>query len=321
MKSEYREYIIGILFAVAVSAVSVLLSPVIPGVGAVTIAIVIGLIAGNFTGVRKQGRKGISLFENKALPIAIALMGFELQLSTAEGIGGTALFVVPAVIVSSLLLGVLFARFSPLPGKMALLLGVGNGICGSAAIAACAPVIDADEDDVGISVAVINLLGAAAIFVFPWIVQALHLDQEGAALLTGGTIQAVGQTLAAALQMDPEVGRLAMVVKMGRVLMLGFVVILLAALSGKKRSGRFPLPLFIAGFILFALMVNIMEIPESILHVIDLAKKALLYPAMAAIGMGIDLKSIGKFGPGAFAAGLAIFLWNIGLVLVAAALL
>lgn len=313
-----RSLLIGIGSAIGLSAAGMLCAAYLPGPGALTITIVFGMLAANLTPLREMGKDGVRFCEKRCLHAAIACMGFELQLSAARGLGGRAVAVIAGVIISSLLLGLIISRFSSLPKKLVLLLGIGNGICGSAAIAASAPLLEAEKEDVGISVAVINLIGAGAIFFLPFLAGVLKLDQGASALLIGGTVQAVGQTLAAALQLGGDTGKLAIVVKMGRVLMLGFVLLFISMAAGRKKSSGFPLPPFIVAFLATALAVNLLPLPSPFIDIAAHLKKALLYPAMAAIGMGIDLKSIRRFGPAALAIALGIFAWNIALVLLIA---
>ncbi len=330
-----KEYGTGVILLVLIVVTARLLSMVIPGIGTVTAAILLGIVVGNLTPLADLGKGGVKFCEKRLLNGAIILMGLELQLAAAAGIGGSAVAVILGVVFTSLLLGWLISRRGGLPPRLAFLLGVGNGICGSAAIASCAPVIGAEKEELGISVAVINLLGAAAIFLLPLAAGLIGLTAPQSALLLGGTIQAVGQTVAAALVMGDEVASLAILVKMGRVLMLGVVVIFLTALGRQRLFGEapvsqrasveggskqkeskksFPVPPFIIGFLLAAVGVNLLPIPDGLLGLLDSVKKWMLYLAMAGIGTGIRFATIRRFGLRALGAGAAIFLVNLLLV-------
>lgn len=291
-----KEMSLGLLIVAAISAAAYAVSLVLPSLGAVTIAIVLGMLTGNLTRLGKTGAAGVRFAEKKLLNAAIILMGFELEFSSAADLGGAALLVVAGVIVLSLFLGYLAARFTSLPAKLALLLGIGSGICGSAAIAVCAPIMKAERQDVGISVAAVNLLGALAIFVLPALAVRIGLGSDASALLLGGTVQAVGQTVAAGLRMGDSIAKLATVVKMGRVLLLGVVALVLTQIYKEEGSRRFPVPLFIVAFLAAVLVVNLAGLPAGVLAVIGEIKDVLFFPAMAAIGMGIRLKSVGRLG-------------------------
>lgn len=335
-----KEYGLGLMLLVLVVAAARLLAMVIPGIGTVTAAIILGIGVGNLTPLADLGKRGVRFCEKRLLNGAIVLMGLELQVAAAAGIGGGAVAVILGVVFTSLFLGWIISRRGSLPPRLAFLLGVGNGICGSAAIASCAPVIGADKEELGISVAVINLLGAGAIFLLPLAAGILGLSAPQSALLLGGTIQAVGQTVAASLVMGAEVASLAILVKMGRVLMLGGVVVFLTALGrgrlfGETAAGKeaqreagseggegtgikppggrinFPVPPFIIGFLLAAVAVNLLPLPERLLGVLDSIKKWMLYLAMAGIGTGIRFATIRRFGLSALGAGTVIFLVNL----------
>ena len=199
--------------------------------------------------------------------------------------------------------------------KLGLLLGIGNGVCGAAAIAASAPLIDADKDDIGISVGVVNLLGALGIFLLPLLAGMLGLQENQSGLLVGGTIQAVGQTVATGLRMGEGIARLAIVVKMGRVLLLGVVLVALSFIYRKKDARSFPVPPFILAFLACALAVNLLPIPEVVLSAVNTIKKVFLMCAMAGIGLGIKLKTLKTHGTTALLVGGGIFAVNIIYVL------
>lgn len=314
-----RTYLPGLAAVSVMAAAAVFLAGIVPLLGSVTAAIIIGLIAGNaLPRLGEYGGTGIRFAEKRLLNIAIVLMGFELELSAAAGLGFRTLPLIIGVVALSILLGLAAGRILPLPSGLALLLGIGNGICGSAAIAASAPLLKAERDDVGISIAVINLLGAAGIFLVPSLARLIGLDDPESGILIGGTLQAVGQTVAAGLRMGEAVAGLSTLVKMGRVLMLGVVLVIIPFFmkSGRDETrSRFPLPPFIVGFFVCALVMNLLTLPPELLSVINEVKKALLLCAMVAIGMGIRIKSLAGFGPLALAAGAGMFAVNILFVL------
>ena len=172
-------------------------------------------------------------------------------------------------------------------------------------------IMKAEKQDVGISVAAVNLLGALAIFLLPALAVRLGLGMDSSALLLGGTVQAVGQTVAAGLRMGEPVAKLAIVVKMGRVLLLGVVALVLSLSYKREEAYRFPIPSFIILFLAAVTLVNLVGLPDGVLVIIGGIKKVLFYPAMAAIGMGIHIKSIGRLGLPSIGMAALIFGMNI----------
>ncbi|WP_319559065.1 putative sulfate exporter family transporter [Marispirochaeta sp.] len=309
------EYLIGFILVAATVAAGLAASSMLPALGSVTAAILAGMLVGNLSPWPEKGKRGIKLCEKRLLNIAIALMGFELEFHAAAGLGGETILVIIGVIAFSITAGILFGALLPVPKRLALLLGIGNGVCGSAAIAAAAPLIEARQEEIGISIGIVNLLGAIAIFLLPFLARILKLDTVQSSLLIGGTVQAVGQTLATGLRMGEEIARLAVIVKMGRVLLLGAVLIALSLTFRTRNSGGFPIPPFIVAFVIFALTVNVFPLSPGLLSVIGTIKTALLLCAMAAIGMSIEFRSLARHGILALSAGAAIFSMNIALVL------
>ncbi len=310
-----RDLFIGLVLIGSIVAAALGVSQLLPALGSVTAAIIIGIIVGNITDFGARGKSGVAFCEKRLLNIAIALMGFELSVRSAAGLGIQAVPVILGVITFSIFAGVIAGKFLPVPGKLALLLGIGNGVCGSAAIAASAPLIDAEMDDVGISIGVVNLLGAIGIFLLPFLARILHLQDNQSSLLIGGTIQAVGQTVATGLRMGDSIASMAIIVKMGRVLLLGVVLIALSITYRKKNTKGFPVPPFIIAFLACALAVNLLPIPEAVLSAVNTVKKIFLMCAMAGIGMGIKLKTLRTHGAAALLVGSAIFAVNIAYVL------
>ncbi|MEM6527872.1 MAG: putative sulfate exporter family transporter, partial [Chloroflexota bacterium] len=244
-----------------------------------------------------------------------------LQLIMLIDLGPLAAGIIVLSVVTSLLVSVYLGKLLGYPLKFSLLIGAGNGICGSSAIAATSSAIEADGDDIGISISVVNLLGTAGIFTLPAIVSLLNLGEIDGGMLIGGTLQAVGQVVAAGFSMNDTVGSVATVVKMGRVLMLAPVVIALASIvrSGNAEDGKslnpLRVPLFIIGFFVFSLVASLNVLPEPAIGSIRTTGKFLLVLAMAGIGMRIQLQTLFRSGPKALAFGLGVSVVQIAMVL------
>ena len=313
MNRSYTSYRTGTLLVIATVALGTAASGFFPALGRATAVILTGILIGNLGDLRSKGKSGIKFFEKKILNIAIALIGFELEFQAMAGLDGRAIFLVVGVILISILCGLAAGRFLPVSPRLALLLGIGNGVCGSAAIMASAPVIKAEDDEIGVSVGVVNFLGAAGIFILPALAGYAGLSPTESGMLLGGTLQAMGQTVAAGLRMGPEIAKIAAVIKMARVLLLGVVLIGLSLAFRKEKQGGFPVPSFIIAFILAALAVNLIQIPPQVLKVILSIKSWLLLTAMAAIGLSIDIRDVYRNGAAALTIGASIFAVTISL--------
>ncbi|MEO1441767.1 MAG: putative sulfate exporter family transporter, partial [Chloroflexota bacterium] len=263
-----RPYLPGLLIVFLVGMASWQLGRVMPRPGSVTLAILLGILVGNLLPNIAPYASGIRVVEKRLLPLSIALLGVELQLVMLLDLGLLAALVIVLGVATSLLASLYLGRLLGYPLKFSLLIGAGTGICGSSAIAATSGAIDADGDDIGISISVVNLLGTAGIFTLPAIVTLLNLSEVDGGMLIGGTLQAVGQVVAAGFSMNDTVGSVATVVKMGRVLMLAPVVIALASMmrSGNMENGKklnpVRVPLFIIGFFIFSILASLSFMPD-----------------------------------------------------------
>lgn len=325
----------GILIVTIVGVLSWVLGDYFPRLGSVTIAIILGVLVGNLLSVLPRWEAatatGARIGEKRLLPMAIVLLGVELQLLALVDLGLLALAVVAVSIATSLFISVQLGAMLGYSQKFSLLMGAGNGICGSSAVAATSMSIDADEADTGISISVVNLLGTIGIFLMPAIIRLLSLDDVQGGMLIGGTLQAFGQVVAAGFTVSNDVGNVATVVKMGRILMLGPMVILIgswvhANLKSKRDDGdtaqsKVQIPRFIIGFFILSILASLNVFPPDILSWLKEAGKFLLVVAMAGIGMRIQLQTLFKSGAGALLFGAMISIVQIVMTLVVILLL
>lgn len=318
MPSVMISLIPGIILCLAIGAAAFLLSAYLP-LGAVTLAIIIGILIGNFFKPGDLFAKGIMYSEKKILSFAIALMGINLDFAILKELGLKSLALVVAAMIVTIGFSLVAARLFRLDRRFALLLGIGNGVCGSSAIAATKHIIGADKEEAGVSIAIVNFLGTLGIFALPFLASGLlGLSEINSGFLIGNTLQAVGQVAAAGFAVGETAGQTATIIKMSRILMLFPLIIVLLLAFARERSGngdsrqkRAPVPLFIIGFALFSLIPTFDLLPESSLRLIGILSKFSLVTAMSAIGLKILIGNILNKGKSAFVAGSLIFLFQI----------
>ena len=310
---NWQNRIPGLTLTTGLGLLSVLLSRtgVVPFLGSITIAIIAGIIVGNMAPIGRIRPEGIEWSEKVLLSWAVALLGLNLNisvLSTFNGGSGVALGAVVTVVVVTLLMGLLVGRLLGLSRSFGLLLGVGSAICGSSAIAAVAPLVTRDRNEIGLSVGVVNLLGTIGIFVLPQIVALQALGESTGALLIGGSLQAVGHVVAAGFSISDSVGELATAVKMFRILLLGPVVIVLGVLMRSRGGVSSKLvPGYIVAFIALAVVGNLGILPAELTGAIKTISKVMLAIAMAGVGLRIQLTGLLKQGPRALIVGTLLF--------------
>ncbi|BDU51531.1 YeiH family protein [Haliovirga abyssi] len=293
--------IYGILLSIFLGILAKVLSFFIPGIGTVAIAIFLGILVRNLFLKNQIFNKGINLTEKKLLPIAIMLLGTELNFAVLLKLGFKSIIFIGLMITITISSGYFISKFFGFDKKFGLLLGTGNAVCGSSAIAATAPVLESDDESIGLSVAAVNLMGTLGIFFIPVIASIAGFGNLQEGTLIGGTLQAVGQVVASGFSVNDSVGAIATVVKMGRVLSLGVVIIVLDLIMSKdkikieEKKSKFKIirvPYFIVGFFILSVISSINIFPSYAISFVNLIGKWLLIFSMAAVGLKINFTTL-----------------------------
>ena len=258
-------------------------------------------------------RPGIGFSAKILLEIAVFLLGASISAAMIVAAGPFLIAGIAAIVVVAILASYAIGRALHLPHRMALLVACGNSICGNSAIAAVAPVIGADGEDVAASIAFTAVLGVLVVIGLPLLPALLHLTDLQYGVLAGLTVYAVPQVLAAAAPLGAIAIQMGTLVKLVRVLMLGPVVLCLSLLTRRMRDrttnappGKLKLsklvPWFILGFLALAALRSLNLLPPALLHPAALVANVLTTISMAALGLGTDLKTVAGAGPRVIAA-------------------
>jgi uncharacterized integral membrane protein (TIGR00698 family) len=311
-----RRYIYGLLFTLLIAILAFALSIIIP-IGIVTIALIVGILIGNSIKIQDKYSKGITYAEKTILSFAIALMGINLDFSILSSLGFKTMLLIVVSMVVTIYSAVLLGKYFKIDTKLALLLGIGNGVCGASAISATAPILKANQNFIGLSVAIVNLLGTIGIFLVPFIAISFGLSEISSGILVGNTLQAVGQVTAGGFSIGNIAGISATTVKMGRVLMLTPLILLLIYIfstTSKEKSGqkeKISIPTFIIIFIIFSLISSFGLVDKNIKELISLISHFALVIAMGAIGLKIQFSNIKNEGKIALKIASIVFLIQI----------
>jgi uncharacterized integral membrane protein (TIGR00698 family) len=273
---------------------------------------------------------GINFSAKFVLEFAIVLLGASVSATMVAALGSVLILGIACIVTLAIGASYLLSRAFGLPQRMAILIACGNSICGNSAIAAVAPVIGADADDIASSISFTAVLGVVVVLGLPLLVPILQLSLTQYGVLAGLTVYAVPQVLAATLPIGALSNQVGTVIKLVRVLMLGPVVLGLALLVRRVRPApdradrRGPrlgelVPWFIVGFLIVLAIRSIGLIPQSILPAIIGFAALLTTIAMAALGLGVDVRVVARTGVRvtlAVSASLAVLgLMSYGLVL------
>ncbi len=284
-------------------------------------ALVLAILVG--TAVRTAwtpGRRwfpGITFSAKTLLEIAVLLLGASISARLIAEAGPLLIVGIAGIVVVAIGASYGIGRALGLPHRMAMLVACGNSICGNSAIAAVAPIIGADGEDVAASIAFTAVLGVLVVLGLPFLPAVLHLSGLQYGVLAGLTVYAVPQVLAATAPLGAVAVQMGTLVKLVRVLMLGPVVLVLSLVSRPMRDqpdeamphvtagdrpkrGRPPLhklvPWFIVGFLLMAALRSFNLLPAASLRPMAVTANVLTIISMAALGLGTDLKVVAKAG-------------------------
>ena len=248
-------------------------------------------------------KPGIDFSAKQVLEVAIVLLGLTLNLPLLLRAGPLLAAGIVVAVAGALAVGFLLGRALGLRSRLALLVAVGNAICGNSAIAAVAPVIGADADDVASSIAFTAVLGVAVVLLLPALMGVLALTEYQYGVVAGLTVYAVPQVLAATLPVSLLSGQVGTLVKLTRVLMLGPIVLALSivmrrrhATSRRAVSLARLVPWFIVGFLLLAGVRATGVVPDPVVSWAGRVSGALTIIAMAALGLGVDVRVLARVG-------------------------
>lgn len=335
MTAWLRTYSPGMGLCVAVTLVAIAIEKIEVGITgypyleSLVIAILVGVAIRAVWAPGQMWHPGIGFSAKTLLEIAVVLLGASLSAGLLVQLGPILLIGIATIVIVALASSYALCRALGLPRRMSILLSCGNSICGNSAIAAVAPVIGAKPNDVASSIAFTAVLGVIVVLTLPLLVPILELSLTQYGVLAGLTVYAVPQVLAATLPIGELSNQVGTLVKLVRVLMLGPLVLGLALLVARRREvaegavRRWPplkelVPWFITGFVLFMLARSLGFIPNDAVRPLRMIAAVLTTIAMAALGLGVDIRSVAQAGPrvAAAVAGSLVVLGIISLALI-----
>lgn len=332
LKKELDGILPGLAASIIISLVSQFLARFLPTLGAALIAILLGMLMGNTLLNRPGLSQGTKFSEKRLLEYAIVLNGLilDFQVLKSAGIKGFVFI----VLQMSLTIFVTYnlGKYFGFGKRFALLMGAGNAVCGSSAIGTVSPIVQADNKEKGISITIVNLTGTALMILLPVLGAILYgSDTLRTSALIGGTVQSVGQVVAAAKLVNDDVVTLATVFKLMRVLLIIGVAVLYgrmnmnegeslftrkkrAEITASEESGAsatpaavsYGVPWFLTGFVVFFLIRSFIGVPDSVLAASKAISTQFEVAALAAIGMRVKFADIIKEGPKAMLYGLTV---------------
>ena len=301
----------GILACLCIAVPAWFLGRTFEVVGGPVFAILLGMVMALFWKEQGRARAGITFTSKKILQLAVVLLGFGMNLSSVAKVGAQSLPIILSTITTSLVAAFVLHKLLHMDAKISTLIGVGSSICGGSAIAATAPVIGADDEEIAQSISVIFLFNALAALTFPTLGGMLGLSNEGFGLFAGTAVNDTSSVTAAAAAWDGIHGSntldTAAIVKMTRTLAIIPITLVLAFLrtrqeeksvrgTGVTVSLKKIFPWFVLFFVLASVVTTLLPLPAAVTGFLKSASKFFIVMAMAAIGLNTDVVKLVRTG-------------------------
>lgn len=311
-----KKYLPGLLFCFAIAVAAWVLGQVLPIIGGSVFAILTGMVLALLLKKRGALQAGVSFTSKKILQLAVILLGFGMNLSVVLETGRQSLPIILTTITVSLAVAFILHKALRVPGKISTLVGVGSSICGGSAIAATAPVIDANDEEVAQAISVIFFFNVLAAVFFPAFGSILGFSVTsgeafgifaGMAINDTSSVTAAASTWDSLHQLGSETLDMAVTVKLTRTLAIIPITLALAFYrtrkAGAESAGKVNLkkifPFFILGFVLASLITTVVTglgVSADVFSPFKTLSKFLIVMAMGAIGVNTDIVGLVKTG-------------------------
>ncbi len=312
----------GIFFITTLAIISFLIIN-LPGVAAtgissLMIAILLGVSVGNIWHYPKAWTPGVQFCAKKILRIAIVLYGFRISFQQIYSVGSFALLLDVFVVISTLIIGFFVGRkLLKLDREMSLLISAGSAICGAAAVLAVEDVLKSEPYKAVVAIATVVLFGTISMFLYPMLQHTgkFILNNHQFGLFAGASVHEVAQALVAGTHVSVESGKIAVIVKMIRVLLLVPVLFILSIFRNyfsnqqHDKKTAITIPWFAVGFILVIGFNSLQLLSTKVVEVINYVDTFLLTIAMAAIGVETTFRKVKNVGLQPFYLAIILFGW------------
>ena len=314
IKEKYK----GLLVCLAIAIPACILGKIFPIIGSAVIAIIAGMVIALFWQPGKTFKPGITFTSKKILQYAVILLGFGLNLNVIFSTGKQSLPIIICTISTSLIIAFALHKAMHIDSNISTLIGVGSSICGGSAIAATAPIIDADDDEIAQAIAVIFFFNVLAAIFFPILGKAIGFDTvhgdafgifAGTAINDTSSVTAAASTWDSMWNLGSETLNKAVTVKLTRTLAIIPITLGLSFIRAQKKakegmkSSSFSLkrtfPMFILYFVIAAIITTVCVhngIDAQVFHPIKELSKFMIIMAMAAIGLNSNVIQLIKTG-------------------------
>lgn len=306
MEGQQMEFIkkngYGLFTAFCIAVAAVFLGSRFRLIGSAVFAILLGILYSNLKGVSEREKAGLKFSGKKLLQYSIIALGFTMSFAKVTETGTQSLAITLVTIAISFLATLLVGKKLSLSGKLSTLIGFGTAICGGSAIAAASPVIEADEEEIALSISTIFLFNIVAVFLFPFLGRWMGMDDTMFGIWAGTAINDTSSVVAAGYSYSEEAGNIATIVKLTRALMIVPSCILMAMIRVYKDRAKSNvsiikiMPWFILWFLVASLISSSGLIPSEWAKHAKTISQWFMAMALAGIGSQVSFAQFKKAG-------------------------
>lgn len=313
-----KKFAPGLVVCLAIAIPSWFLGKLFPIIGGPVIAILAGMLVALFWTPNDTFKSGVTFTSKKILQYAVILLGFGLNLSVILETGKQSLPIIICTIAASLVIAYVLHKVMHIDSNISTLIGVGSSICGGSAVAATAPVIEADDEEVAQAISVIFFFNVIAALIFPVMGRFLGFDTTsgeafgifaGTAVNDTSSVTATASTWDSMWNLGSQTLDKAVTVKLTRTLAIIPITLVLALIQAKKKktedktgnsfSLKSVFPMFILWFIVASIITTVcisLGVEASVFSPLKDLSKFFIIMAMAAIGLGTNVVKLIKNG-------------------------
>ncbi|GAX00952.1 hypothetical protein C5L25_000160 [Secundilactobacillus silagei JCM 19001] len=308
MKPE-RAVLPGLMLSFIIAIISQLInSYLIKGIGAPTVALLIGILLGNTVIRQPMWQSGTAWSEKRLLEYSVLLLGATITFQTIRELHLTGIIFILLQMTITICGALLLGKRLHFSEGMTLLMAGGNAVCGSSAIAAITPAIEAKDEDKRLAVTLVNLSGTILMLTLPVIsLLAFHHNNFLRGALIGGTVQSVGQVIASATMVNDPTTTYATLFKILRIIMLVAVVVIFSRIhqhnqsakgveTSVQNSWRRALPWYVIGFVVLCALNSWFHFDPAISGFAHGLSSWCEVTALAAIGLRLNFAAFIKAG-------------------------
>lgn len=310
--SKFYAILPGFLLALLVALSARILESMLPVqlIGASVLALFLGMFLRQRLVQDDRLQSGLKFTSKKILKFSIILLGASLNVATILQVGRLSLVVMVFTLLTCFGAGHFVGKRLDLNWKLSNMISAGTGICGGSAIAALAPVIEADDGDIAYAMSATFLFDIAMILLFPIMGRLMNLSDMAYGLWAGTAVNDTSSVVAAGYAFSEAAGDFATMVKLTRTLSIIPVVLIFsliqARLKAREQDKVVPdsigerlgavIPWFILGFLAMALLNSTGIIPLELSRALKEISKFLMVAALGAIGLNTDIRQLRQSG-------------------------